>query len=274
MKHLSDFHTHTYYCDGKNSPREMILRALELGFEAYGFSGHGVAPFAETGAMSEENEQKYIADILSLKDELSHRIPIFLGVEQELDGKRYKAGGGSPFDYIIGSIHLVDTKDGQKPIDLNPSNITELTDLYFDGDFESLAESYFNKLKRIPERIDASIIAHIDLLSKFCDRIPLTFGERYYEAAFDTVRTLVPYGIPFEINVGAITRGYRSTPYPDEKILRHIRALGGEIIINGDTHFADALGQHLDKAEEYALACGFERRLVISQNGYDLVRIK
>jgi predicted metal-binding protein len=29
----SNFHTHTTFCDGKNTPREMVERALELGFD-------------------------------------------------------------------------------------------------------------------------------------------------------------------------------------------------------------------------------------------------
>lgn len=276
MNYLCDFHTHTLFCDGKSTPREMLTRAVELGFRAYGFSGHGGCIYDLTSGMSEENEQKYIAEVLSLKDEFSHRLPVLLGVEQEYDGKVYhtrRDDGGSPFDYIIGAVHIIDTPDGKRPLDLHPSNITDAVNGYFGGDFESLAESYYAKVKRIPERINASVIAHIDLITKFRNIIPLTLGERYFEAALGAVRALIPYGIPFEINVGAISRGYRTTPYPDLRILRYIRELGGEIMINGDCHSAKALGNHLDLAERVALAAGFRRKLVITEGGYDTAEL-
>jgi len=269
--YLCDFHTHTSLCDGKSTPREMALRAIELGFSAYGFSGHGVAPFEATGAMNEANEQRYIREVLALKDELSGRLPILLGIENEYHGKRYstrRESPSSPFDYVIGAVHVILTEDGAYPIDLHPSNITDAIEQKF-GDFDTLAEEYFTRVAKIPERIDASIIAHIDLLSKFRDRLPLTFSERYYEAAFGAVKAIIPYGIPFEINVGAISRGYRSEPYPDPRILRYIRELGGEITVNGDCHSAASLGKHLDLGERLALECGFERKLILTKAGYE-----
>ena len=35
-----NYHTHTKYCDGKNTPDEMVQRAIELGFTHLGFSEH------------------------------------------------------------------------------------------------------------------------------------------------------------------------------------------------------------------------------------------
>lgn len=267
MKHLSDFHTHTIFCDGKNTPREMIERAVELGFVSYGFSGHGVSGFGGTGAMTPENEIKYKESILSLKEEYRGRINIHLGIEQELLSDHPTDG----YEYVIGSVHVIDTPKGWRPLDLAPENITSLSNECFGGDFERLAEVYFDMVKSIPKRINATVIGHIDLLSKFCDRIPLSMGKRYFDAAFDAVDAIVPYGIPFEINVGAITRGYRKTPYPDPKILRYIKERGGEIMINGDTHSAVALGRFLSDAEELAISCGFGHKLVISENGYEKI---
>ena len=35
-----NLHTHTTYCDGNNSPEEMVLDAISAGFNVLGFSGH------------------------------------------------------------------------------------------------------------------------------------------------------------------------------------------------------------------------------------------
>lgn len=267
MNHLSDFHTHTTFCDGSNTPREMIERAIKLGFVSYGFSGHSVSGFRGTGGMTPENEIKYRETVLSLKEEYRGRIKIHLGIEQELLSIHPTDG----YEYVIGSVHVINTPKGWRPLDLAPENITSLCDECFGGDFESLAEVYFDMVKSIPQRINASVIGHIDLLSKFCDVIPLNMEKRYFDAAFDTVDTLIPYEIPFEINVGAITRGYRKTPYPDSKILRYIYERGGRIMINGDTHSADALGSYLSDAEALAISCGFRHKLIISDNGFEKV---
>ena len=42
---LTNFHTHTTFCDGQNTPEEMVLAAIEKGFSALGFSGHGYTTF-------------------------------------------------------------------------------------------------------------------------------------------------------------------------------------------------------------------------------------
>ena len=42
---LANYHTHTTFCDGKNTPEEVILSAIEKGFSAIGFSGHGYTPY-------------------------------------------------------------------------------------------------------------------------------------------------------------------------------------------------------------------------------------
>ena len=48
----ADLHTHTSFCDGKNSPEEMVRSAVEKGFDVLGFSGHSYTPFDETYCMS------------------------------------------------------------------------------------------------------------------------------------------------------------------------------------------------------------------------------
>lgn len=36
---LANFHTHTIFCDGKNTPEEIVLAEIEKRFSALGFSG-------------------------------------------------------------------------------------------------------------------------------------------------------------------------------------------------------------------------------------------
>ena len=45
----STVHTHTTYCDGKNTPEQMIQSAIRQGLSVIGFSGHSYVPFDNFG---------------------------------------------------------------------------------------------------------------------------------------------------------------------------------------------------------------------------------
>ena len=40
-----NLHTHTCFCDGKNTPEEMVISAIEKGMDVLGFSGHSSSSF-------------------------------------------------------------------------------------------------------------------------------------------------------------------------------------------------------------------------------------
>ena len=48
-----NLHTHSTFCDGKDTPEEMILRAIELGFNSIGFSGHANTVMRDSCEMRE-----------------------------------------------------------------------------------------------------------------------------------------------------------------------------------------------------------------------------
>ena len=73
----NNFHTHTKYCDGKNTPEEMVLSAIELGFDSLGFSGHAYTEFDLSYCMTPGETEKYISDIYALKKKYAGRIDIY-----------------------------------------------------------------------------------------------------------------------------------------------------------------------------------------------------
>lgn len=89
----------------------------------------------------------------------------------------------------------------------------------------------------------ADIIGHFDLVSKFNEggRFFDENNDRYKECAYRAIEDLVQYGVPFEINTGAVSRGYRKTPYPGEDLIRKIASLGGKFILSSDAHSAENL---------------------------------
>lgn len=268
-KYLADYHTHTTYCDGHNTPREMAEHAYALGFDALGFSGHGYTPFDDSYCMTESGTKGYLAEIAELKKEYEGKIKIFAGAEADIHANM----PDGEFDYVIGSSHYIKLGGSYYPLDKSPEDFSAVLKECFGGDFEAMAEQYFSELASLPEHIDADIIGHFDLVTKYIERLPLQKGERYYRAALSAVDRLLLAGKPFEINVGAISRGYRTSPYPDEKILSRIKSGGGKIILSGDCHSAENLGKFLDTGIAIAKKCGFTHRLVLTEDGFKSIEL-
>ena len=65
-----NFHTHTTYCDGKESAESMIQAALQKGFTRLGFSGHCFNTFrpedVKVWCMSPEGTEAYKQEIRAL----------------------------------------------------------------------------------------------------------------------------------------------------------------------------------------------------------------
>ena len=64
----SNCHTHTTFCDGKNSAEEMTLAAIEKGFVTLGFSGHSPMYYEADWTMPKEKVSEYIKDIRRVKE--------------------------------------------------------------------------------------------------------------------------------------------------------------------------------------------------------------
>ena len=62
--------------------------------------------------------------------------------------------------------------------------------------------------------------------------------------------------IIFEINTGAMAKGWKTAPYPAPWILKHIAAKGGSVIINSDCHKAEFLDFGFDEALALAQCTG------------------
>lgn len=250
---LTNFHTHTTYCDGKSKPEEIVRYALDKGFKALGFSGHGFTDYDSSYCMKEI--ELYKKEILDLKGKYKDKIQIYLGIEEDC----FSYINRDEFEYMIGSCHyfLVDGK--YYPIDSNADYFKKCLEIYGNDELK-LAEDYYSKftdyiLKRKPD-----IVGHYDLITKFdeCDT-PIFFGnEKYYEIAEKYLKEALKSECIFEVNTGAISRGYRKTPYPDPRLLNVIHKNGGKIILSSDSHSADTLDCHFKESIELIKDAGFE----------------
>ena len=257
-----NFHTHSGYCDGKDSPEELVKAAIQKGFFALGFSSHSFTEMDKSFAMSACDAQKYRAELAALKEKYKGKIELYCGIEQDY----FSDEPTDCYDFVIGSVHYV-LKNGEYiAVDDTAGIVKDAVDRLYGGDFDEFAEDYFALVAKVAEKTNADIIGHFDLVSKYSEKNGYGESQRFLAAAENAVKALIPYGLPFEINTGAMARGVRSVPYPSPEILKMIKMHGGEIMLSSDCHDKNYLDFAFDKAAVLARKTGFARSAVI-KNG-------
>lgn len=240
-----DFHIHTTFCDGTDSAEDIVREAIRKKMKRLGFSGHSYTFFDESYCMSKSGTEEYKAEINRLKEEYRADIDILCGIEQDFYSKEPTDG----YDYVIGSVHYIKKNGEYFPVDESAEILLNAAKKHYGGDMYALAEDYFETVSQAAEKTNADIIGHFDLIAKFNETHNLfdEKNQRYTAAYKKAVDKLLAYNIPFEINTGAISRGYRKTPYPNTDILKYIREKGGKTILSSDSHSKETLCFGFDK---------------------------
>ena len=248
----SNLHTHSTFCDGKNTPEEIVLAAIDNGFVSIGFSGHGYTPYDLRYCMKDTDG--YVAEIRRLKAKYGNRIKIFLGIEEDA----YAPVDRSKFDYIIGSCHYMRKGDKYYPID-SSAEYTEAMRSAFSYDPIKISTEYFSYFCEYIKTRKPDIIGHFDLLTKFDEVTTPLFlqNKEYHKIAEKYLNYILPTDSIFEVNVGAILRGYRSTPYPYENLLHKIKKADGKLILALDAHSKDFLTYDFKDTINFIKSFGF-----------------
>ena len=76
-------------------------------------------------------------------------------------------------------------------------------------------------------------------------------SEKYMEIASQN-------DVIFEVNTGAISRGYRTSPYPQENLLYILKKNNGKVILSSDSHSIDTLDFYFTDAEKILRDVGFD----------------
>ena len=233
----SNYHTHTCFCDGKNTPEEMVLEAIRLGCKELGFSGHSYTPFDGSFCMSKESTLAYIEAVRAVQENYGDKIKIFLGIEQDYHSPASTEG----YDYIIGSVHYVEKGGVHLSVDESKQTQIDIVEQYYGGDFYGFAEDYYELVADVYHKTKCHIIGHFDLIAKF-NRDGDLFDQdhtRYRAAAQNALNALLDTPAILEVNTGAMSRGYTAEPYPPQSILCQWLAAGKEIIFSSDCHSKD-----------------------------------
>ena len=249
----SNYHTHTTFCHGADTPEELVLKAIELGCPALGLTSHSYTSFDGSYCMTREGTKAYIAQVRALQEKYRDQIKLYLGVEQDF----YSEDPTDAYDYAIGSVHYV-KKDGiYLSVDESKENQKRFVKECYNGDWYAFAEDYFATVARVYEKTGCQIIAHFDLLTKFNSNGDLfdTGHPRYLTAAEKALEKLMQSPAALEINFGAIARGYTQKPYPEPWVIRKWLAAGKKVCYSSDCHDKNRLLDYYTDYEALIAQC-------------------
>ena len=260
---LSNIHTQTTFCDGKNTPEEIVLYAINNGFSSIGFSGHGYTPFDLRYCM--QNTEGYIEEITKLKSKYKDKIQIYCGIEEDA----FSPVDRKNFDYIIGSSHYFCVKNKYYPIDSDYNYFKKCLEI-FDYNITELAHTYYQTFCDYIKKRKPDVVGHFDVITKFdkidverflCNKSYLKISEKYISDA-------VKNDVIFEVNTGAISRGFRKTPYPYTNLLHILKKHGGKLLLASDSHSIETLDYYFKETKEILRDIGFDYVYILHDNSF------
>ncbi len=234
-----NYHSHTVRCHhASGSQREFVEKAIESGFQKWGFSDHTPYPFPEgyvsSFRMLPAELEGYVRETLDLKKEYQNEIEIHLGLEVEYYPKHFEAllrlCEDYPIEYFLLAQHCL-----RNEYDGIPSGAPT-------GDEKVLAEY----CEQVCAAMDAGrflYIAHPDLIN-------YTGPDEIYEKHMRPfIRKAKAHHLPLEINFLGLNERRN---YPAQRFWKLAGEEGAEAVFGVDAHHVETI--HLPECEKEARA--------------------
>jgi histidinol-phosphatase (PHP family) len=102
------------------------------------------------------------------------------------------------------------------------------------------------------KRSSYNILGHFDLYTKFNELETLinTNSNIYRDITTNALEEIVRLNKIVEINTGAISRGYRTSPYPQDFLIERLIELKAPIIFSSDSHSIETLNFYFSNLEQ------------------------
>jgi histidinol-phosphatase (PHP family) len=235
---ISDSHLHTAFStDSKAKPEEVIEAAIRAGMTNLCITDH-YDPEYPTGEFMIDidaywNELSRLREIY--KDQIALRIGIEIGLLPHLHDEVLRIANAAPFDFIIGSVHII---DGIDPYERDA----------FHGTDDEMYHRYFQvALEDLQATEGYQSFGHLDYIVRYGYEKDAHYSYEKFQSDIDPIlREIIRKHIALEINTGALTRGmHQPNPHPD--IIRRYRELGGELFTLGSDAHNAAVGSGFDQ---------------------------
>ncbi len=269
------YHTHTTFCDGKNTAEEFVERAIDLGLSAVGFSSHAPLVQNEPWSMPLQSLKEYSAEVEGLKLKYRPKIQIYLSLEIDYipevtkSFKELKKEAG--LDYTIGSVHLVKAKSDSEYwfLDGPDTNYIHGIEVLFDGDAQKAVTAYYNQVIEMIETQKPDIVGHVDKVKMNNKGRFFSENEKWYIDLLDeTIKVIKNSGTIVEVNTRGIYKKKSDSFFPGLYFLRECKKYAVPVTISTDAHHVDELVSGFDIAVSLLKDIGFESVRVFVNGGW------
>jgi histidinol-phosphatase (PHP family) len=245
---IADCHMHT--CFSSDSEADMsgqVEAAIERGIEHICFTDHMDMDYP--GGEFALDTDAYMKSVMEVKEKYKDKIKVCFGIEvglqEHLKERLQNYIDSYPFDFVIGSMHLI---HGEDPY------FGKIFDRY--GDEETYRE-YFRALKTVLEYAPkVQSLGHLDYVVRYGKEKEKDYSYERFAGDIDAVlRLIIEKGIALEVN----TAGYKTLPFtnPHRDIICRYRELGGEMItVGADAHAPEYVGYQFERIPELLKSCG------------------
>lgn len=267
---ISDCHLHSSFSSDSNTPlEEMVKKGISLGLKSMCMTEHLDFDYPENseGLDFLLDFDAYKKTLFSLKEKYATKIELLFGIEMGLMdylGDRYKEVSDSyPFDFIIGSSHLVKGVDPYEPEYFQTHGTSKGMQLYF--------ESILSNINGC-SCLDYQVYGHLDYAIRYAPEKNKSFQFHDYQEIIEAIlKALIRKDKGIEVNTAGFRQGL-GQPNPHLDILKFYRELGGEILtIGSDAHKPEDMSYSFQSLSELLKEAGFSHyTLFRNKKPYDI----
>ena len=260
---------HTSFSGDSEAPMESMIEAsIKAGLKDICITDH------MDYNIPHEVEECYMYDpvaqfacMKSLREKYAGIINVHYGVEIGFcdEGADFykKLLDSYPFDFNIGSVHIVDAHDPYYP------KYWTLFDTERAG-----IERYFDRvIYMIKKYKNYDALGHLDYVFRYAP-VNHSYDYKEYSDYIDTIlKILIGDGKALEVN----TAGYKyglGVPNPQPQVLKRYKELGGELIsVGADGHKPEHVAYDYAKCEALLKECGFDHIAIYKEHKPVMYRI-
>ncbi len=255
-----DTHLHTEFSgDSKAKLSDMIDAGKRKGLRGMIFTDHLDWNYPNEPGLFDLDLYGYkdaLNVALSDNPDIEIRTGIELGLQQHLSNRHRELLQKVSFDYVIGSVHVV---NGRDPYYKD----------YFEGrSADEAYREYFECLRdNINDFMDFDSLGHLDYVVRYgIKNLGTSMGAMNFWTHRKTIEEildiLIRHGKALEINTGSFQSGL-SEPNPAYEIIELYKKMGGELITLGsDAHAPEYVGDGLFEVAGRLKELGFNFQAV------------
>ncbi len=254
MSILSDFHIHTKFSgDSTETPENIAEKAIGLGLNSICFTDHQDFDYIfDENLNFDLDYEAYFAYMSNLREKYKDKIKILIGVETGIEpylaDKLLDFSGKKPYDFIIGSSHIVHRKDPYYPEYFQDRSDREAFEEYFVSIVENL-KTYSN----------FDVYGHLDYVVRYSENKDKNYTYTAFADYIDEIlKMLISMGKGIEVNSASYRYGLKN-PNPIPQAIKRYKELGGEIItVGSDAHKYKDVACDFDRIEAVLQQAGFK----------------